>query len=85
MIQKKHMAIMYSYGWRICEKGQQKYGSPADIYLENDTYFMIIDDGNCVGNNHLFHIYNIDLTMKVFEGRLRDSTDFETLMRFLGF
>ena len=85
MVARQFMAIMYSYGWRIREKGQQKYGSSADIYMENDTYFMIIDDGNCVGNNHLFHIYNINLDGKIFEGRLRDSTDFETLMRFLGF
>lgn len=79
------MTIMYAYGWRVLKGDRQRYGSPSDIYAENDTYFMIIDDGNCTGSDFLFHIYNIDLNGKIFEGRLHDTHDFSTLMRFLGF
>ena len=83
MLGKMFINVMNSYGWKINNNGI--YGSVADIYVENDTYYMIIDDGNCVGRNHIFHIYNINSDGKIFEGRLNNSSDFEILMRFLGF
>ena len=67
------------YGWVIKIGDNQIYGSPSDVYAENDTYFMIVDDGNCAGTSHIFHIYNIDLNGKIFEGRLQYTSDFEII------
>ena len=44
---------------------------------------MIIDDGNVSPFDTIYHIYCG--SGKVFEGRPKDISDFETMMRMLGF
>lgn len=80
--------LLYDYNWIVMEFGNgQKWGSPADIYAESmdGTYFMIIDDGNVSPFDTIYHIYCGSKDGKVFEGRIMDIGDFETIMRMLGF
>ena len=82
------------YGWEIKTGKDQLYGSPADIYAEIDFeghHFLKIDDGNCIGDSFLFHIYVGDLHRKrnfdgkIFEGRISTKKEFNVVMNVLGF
>jgi hypothetical protein len=80
--------LLFDYGWIIMEYGNgQKRGSCADIYAESmdGTFHMIIDDGNVSPFDTIYHIYCGSLDGKIFEGRPMDISDFETMMRLLGF
>ena len=82
--------LLYDYDWIIMEFGNgQKWGSPADIYAESmdGAYFMIIDDGNCGDSpfDTIYHIYCGSKDGKIFEGRPMNISDFEVMMRLLGF
>jgi hypothetical protein len=88
-------AVMFSlfsqFGWKIKTGNEQKLGSCADIYAEQTNgffdCFMRIDDGNCynVLNDAIYHIYVHDFKCKIFEGRIGNASDFEVVMRVLGF
>lgn len=50
---------------------EQKYGSPADIYGENNSMYVVVDDGNCRLRRwgYLLHIYYKDETKPKILGR----------------
>lgn len=88
------------YGWVVKEGEEQRLGSVADMYLEftnEDGYkkVLIIDDGNIPDAFKYYHIYvlgsNDDGSVqyewdgKIFEGAIENSSEFELLMKMLGF
>lgn len=84
-------SLFSQFGWEIKTGKEQKLGSCADIYAEQTNefcdYFMRIDDGNChnVLSDAVYHIYVHDFKGKIFEGRIGNASDFEVVMRVLGF
>jgi len=84
-------SLLSQFGWEIKTGKEQKLGSCADIYAEQEkefcNYFMRIDDGNCHNelNDAVYHIYVHDFKGKIFEGRIGTQSDFEVVMRVLGF
>ena len=84
-------SLFSQFGWKIKTGKEQKLGSCADIYAEQEKefchYFMRIDDGNCHNtlNDAVYHIYVHNFAGKIFEGRIGNASDFEVVMRVLGF
>lgn len=84
-------SLFSQFGWEIKTGKEQKHGSCADIYAEQEQefchYFMRIDDGNCHNelSDAVYHIYIDDFEGKIFEGRIGNAEDFIVVMRVLGF
>lgn len=65
----KHLKNILSQYFNLNVK--QQYGSSADIYGENDTMYMVVDDGNCKVRKwgYLLHVYYKDETKPKVLGR----------------
>lgn len=74
------LEFITNWGWEI-----QQDGSPSDIRAKHeDLYSMIIDDGNCPSPmGALYHVYCG--SGKIFEGRIETASEFDTVMKVLGF